>query len=209
VPGSYIALQHSLLTLLLLSLSLSLCCCLQLSAAVQEAKASSILATGGVDLWAVGSHLRSKHGYLIALRRANVVQRPKAYLRQLRHDFLVVRGLQPTSEGAAPPPEVLVDLNFRDHFKVAHATPWYTKLLAALPQVSPFRTCSRWGSFLELPAVVASRYGVPSQRSRLLSPCNSSVLFCSLPQDWVGSAQALAPLVGLMSAGEEEGLPGA
>lgn len=122
---------------------------------MQEAKASSILATGGVDLWAIGSHLRSKHGYLIALRRANVVQRPKAYLRQLRHDFLVVRGLQPTSEGC--PPEVLVDLNFRDHFRVAHATPWYTKLLAALPQ------------------------------------------------DWVGSAQALAPLVGLMSAGEEEG----
>lgn len=129
---------------------------LQLSAAVQEAKASSILATGGVDLWAIGSHLRSKHGYLIALRRANVVQRPKAYLRQLRHDFLVVRGLQPTSEGS-PPPEVLVDLNFRDHFRVAHVTPWYTKLLAALPQ------------------------------------------------DWVGSAQALAPLVGLMSAGEKGG----
>jgi uncharacterized protein (TIGR01615 family) len=121
---------------------------LQLSAAVQEAKASSILSTGSVDLRSVGSYLRSKHGYLVALRKANISKRPKAYLRQLRHDFLVVRGL-PTIEGL----DILVDVNFRDHFRVAHATPWYSKMLAALPQ------------------------------------------------DWVGSAQALAPLVGLMSAG--------
>lgn len=121
---------------------------LQLAAAVAEAKASSILACGSVDLRAVGSYLRSKHGYLVALRRSNVRQRPKAYLRQLRHDFLVVRGL-PTMEAV----DVLVDINFRDHFGVAHATPWYAKLLAALPQ------------------------------------------------DWVGAAPALAPIVGLMSAG--------
>jgi uncharacterized protein (TIGR01615 family) len=121
---------------------------LQLACAVQEAKASSILSIGSVDLWAVGSYLRSKHGYLVSLRRSNVSKRPKAYLRQLRHDFLVVRGLD-TMEAV----DILVDVNFRDHFGVAHATSWYSKLLAALPQ------------------------------------------------DWVGSAQALAPLVGLMSAG--------
>ena len=33
------------------------------------------------------------------------------------------------------------------------------------------------GFVFELPAVVASRYGVPLQRSCLLSPCNTSVLF--------------------------------
>jgi uncharacterized protein (TIGR01615 family) len=119
-----------------------------LAQAVQEAKASSILSTGSADLRAIGSYLRSKYGYLVYLRQANISKRPKAYLRQLRHDFLVIRGL-PSNEGL----DVLVDLNFRDHFRVAHATPWYSKLLAALPQ------------------------------------------------DWVGSAAALAPLVGLMSAG--------
>jgi uncharacterized protein (TIGR01615 family) len=125
-------------------------CCLstQLAQAVQEAKASSILSTGSADLRVIGSYLRSKYGYLVYLRQANISKRPKAYLRQLRHDFLVIRGL-PSNEGL----DVLVDLNFRDHFRVAHATPWYSKLLAALPQ------------------------------------------------DWVGSAAGLAPLVGLMSAG--------
>jgi hypothetical protein len=49
--------------------------------------------------------------------------------------------------------DVLVDLNFRDHFVLPHSTGWYAKLLAALPN------------------------------------------------DWVGTAAALAPLVGLMSAG--------
>lgn len=48
--------------------------------------------------------------------------------------------------------DVLVDLNFRDHFVLPHATSWYSKLVAALPQ------------------------------------------------DWIGTAAKLAPLVGMMSA---------
>lgn len=66
----------------------------QLAQAVQEARASSILATGSVELAHVGGYLRSRHGYLVCLRRANVCRRPKAYLRMLRHNYLVVRGLE-------------------------------------------------------------------------------------------------------------------
>lgn len=67
----------------------------QLADAVQEARA----ATGSSDLRRVGCHLRSKHGYLVVLRRANVCRRPKSYLRMLRHTYLVVRGLD-GGEGA-------------------------------------------------------------------------------------------------------------
>lgn len=67
--------------------------CLQLFAALQEAKASSILAVGSVNLLHVGSYLRSKYGYMVLLRQANVAKRPKAYLRMLRHSYLVCRGL--------------------------------------------------------------------------------------------------------------------
>jgi hypothetical protein len=72
------------------------CCCsvsLQLAQAVAEAKASSILTTGSVQLSHVGSYLRSRHGYLVAIRHANVVKRPRTYLRMLHHKYLVVRGL--------------------------------------------------------------------------------------------------------------------
>ena len=43
--------------------------------------------------------------------------------------------------------------------------------------LSAFRAFRGGVRFFELPAVVASRYGVPLQRSCLFSPCNTSVLF--------------------------------
>jgi uncharacterized protein (TIGR01615 family) len=98
---------------------------------VEEAKAANVRSAGCVDLRVVGSILRSRHGYLVCVRRANASRRPKAYLRQLRHDYLVVRGL--AGDGSAAADSVLVDLQFRERFAIAHATPWYTKLLAALP----------------------------------------------------------------------------
>jgi len=66
----------------------------QLARAVAEAKASSILTTGSVQLGHVGSYLRSRHGYLVAIRHANAVKRPRAYLRMLQHTYLVIRGLE-------------------------------------------------------------------------------------------------------------------
>jgi hypothetical protein len=66
----------------------------QLAQAVAEAKASSILTTGSVQLGHVGSYLRSRHGYLVAIRHANAVKRPRAYLRMLYHSYLVIRGLE-------------------------------------------------------------------------------------------------------------------
>jgi hypothetical protein len=66
----------------------------QLAQAVAEAKASSILSTGSVQLNHVGSYLRSRHGYLVAIRHANAVKRPRAYLRMLYHKYLVIRGLE-------------------------------------------------------------------------------------------------------------------
>jgi hypothetical protein len=80
--------------LLLSALFMSSAVCMQLARAVAEAKASSILTTGSVQLGHVGSYLRSRHGYLVAIRHANVVKRPRAYLRMLYHKYLVVRALE-------------------------------------------------------------------------------------------------------------------
>eukprot|EP00775_Hariotina_reticulata_P006618 gene6618-6846_t len=120
----------------------------KLVAALQDAKNSSVLAMGLVDMSYVGSYLRSKHGYFILLRAANIAKRPRSYLRMLRHSYLVCRGIE--GMGGA---DVLIDINFKDNFILPHSTTWYSKLVAALPQ------------------------------------------------DWVGTAASLAPLVGLMSAG--------
>jgi hypothetical protein len=66
---------------------------------------------------------------------------------------LVLRSMPALCAACPAGVDVLVDLNFRDHFVLPHSTGWYAKLLAALPN------------------------------------------------DWVGTAAALAPLVRLMSAG--------
>lgn len=83
-----------MLNVLLLGCPLRCYVRLQLAQAVGEAKASSILNSGSVQLAHVGSYLRSRHGYLVAIRHANVIKRPRAYLRMLQHTYLVVRGLE-------------------------------------------------------------------------------------------------------------------
>jgi hypothetical protein len=66
----------------------------QLVSALQDAKTSSVSAIGMVDMAYVGSYLRSKHGYFILLRTANIAKRPRSYLRMLRHSYLVCRGIE-------------------------------------------------------------------------------------------------------------------
>lgn len=43
-----------------------------------------------MDLWTLGCELRARHGYAVVLRRSLGPKQPKAYLRSLRHSFLVV-----------------------------------------------------------------------------------------------------------------------
>lgn len=63
------------------------------SSARQISILNSNSTSGGVDLWALGCELRARYGYLIKLRRSLAGKGPKAYLRSLRHSFLVVRGI--------------------------------------------------------------------------------------------------------------------
>ena len=46
-----------------------------------------------LDLWTLGCELRARHRYLVTLRRSLGPKQPKAYLRSLRHAFLLVRGV--------------------------------------------------------------------------------------------------------------------
>ena len=67
---------------------------LQLARAVLDAKDECKQRYGTVDLWQLGTCLRSKHGYLVKHRRVNASRRRKAYLRMLRHTYLVCKGLE-------------------------------------------------------------------------------------------------------------------
>eukprot|EP00879_Flechtneria_rotunda_P011681 GHRR01012201.1.p1 GENE.GHRR01012201.1~~GHRR01012201.1.p1 ORF type:complete len:184 (+),score=48.01 GHRR01012201.1:239-790(+) len=84
----------------------------KLAQAVHEAKVSSLAATGAIDLWYVGSYLRSKHGYLVSLRHANVSKRPKAYLRMLRHTYLVCKGVEGFQGGNTATAPSLAECSF-------------------------------------------------------------------------------------------------
>eukprot|EP00877_Chromochloris_zofingiensis_P012813 jgi/Chrzof1/7786/Cz02g36200.t1 len=101
----------------------------QLQQAVVQAKEECIRRFGSANLWCVASELRSRHGYLVKYRAAMGAKTPKAYLRALRHTFLVVKGV-PGMEGT----DYVVDINFKDHFTLSHPQPWYEQLLDAVPQ---------------------------------------------------------------------------
>ncbi|GBF89290.1 hypothetical protein Rsub_02167 [Raphidocelis subcapitata] len=98
-----------------------------LAAAVAAAKAAQ---GPDPDPWAVGCELRARHGYLVRLRRSMGPRQPKAFLRSLRHSFLVVRGV----DGDQDPADYIVDLNFKDAFKTSKSRAWYEALMSSVPQ---------------------------------------------------------------------------
>lgn len=82
-------------------------------------------ATGGVA--AMAAQLADNYGYRTRVRYGKGTADVVSSLQMLRHSFIVCSNLQ----GA----EVIVDVKFKDAFEIAHRTPRYSRILAAVPEV--------------------------------------------------------------------------
>lgn len=200
---------------------------LQLQQAVVQAKEECIRRFGSANLWCVASELRSRHGYLVKYRAAMGAKTPKAYLRALRHTFLVVKGV-PGMEGdhmlyAVMPTSFLMVQSAQVGSLVClastHQYSWtsfvwlvlYMCLLVCLMMTAHSRLCS---SECMTRCLKSHLYcAVPMSGTDYVVDINFKDHFTlshpqpwyeqlldAVPQDWVGSMDALTVVVGILAS---------